>query len=72
MGCAQSSGKQTDEDRQSQAVDKFLSEESVKALLSFKILLLGTQHSLRHVHFSHIGSGAGESGKSTVVKQVTT
>eukprot|EP01114_Cavostelium_apophysatum_P002008 TRINITY_DN1175_c0_g1_i1.p1 TRINITY_DN1175_c0_g1~~TRINITY_DN1175_c0_g1_i1.p1 ORF type:complete len:367 (+),score=130.25 TRINITY_DN1175_c0_g1_i1:251-1351(+) len=51
MGCNKSK-EQNDENHDS--VERYLKDESVKALTSFKVLLLG----------------AGESGKSTVVKQL--
>lgn len=53
MGCA--GGKEeSKKDPQHNTVEKYLNDEAIKALTSFKVLLLG----------------AGESGKSTVVKQL--
>jgi len=51
MGCVQT---KENRDENSSDVEKYLKDESIKALTSFKVLLLG----------------AGESGKSTVVKQL--
>eukprot|EP01117_Protostelium_nocturnum_P012022 TRINITY_DN43_c1_g1_i1.p1 TRINITY_DN43_c1_g1~~TRINITY_DN43_c1_g1_i1.p1 ORF type:complete len:367 (-),score=122.72 TRINITY_DN43_c1_g1_i1:61-1161(-) len=54
MGCAQSGNKGSAGDKKSEQLDDYLKREAVSNLLNYKVLLLG----------------AGESGKSTVVKQL--
>jgi len=54
MGCLSSKEAKPKSEQGSQDVENYLKDEHAKALTSFKVLLLG----------------AGESGKSTVVKQL--
>lgn len=76
MGCGQSRVEPDEKDALAQTakIDRMLRQDKKVEARTVKILLLGTypQCDLEHVYpgADNTGSGAGESGKSTIIKQM--
>ncbi|KAI9829337.1 MAG: hypothetical protein M1819_006400 [Sarea resinae] len=70
--CMSSNNDESEQKKRSQMIDRKLEEDSRRLRRECKILLLGTSKGLETVlpFDTDVQSGSGESGKSTIVKQM--